>query len=821
MSSYKNDKENDNWMETELNKIQECKEIIDETWKFEVALYEQGFKQEFSLNQIDPRIFPYHKQCVRLLDMYAALDGPFEYDLEIDPETLEPPRHLVDEDEHARVDEYLPCSTVSIMNTLMPGYRKRPGLAAFDYLDYWEDGIWKDISDWILECYQHSSYHDAMKGKEDRKLLRHDADNMAMIDEMPKGWRTKVLLKLLKHSMSELQRDHRLTRAVVLSMIDFSSFEGEGGVEAMRFFFITYLSEYIYDCDTNCHDRFLDEQEEDDEMSDTGPSHYCKDYMNLQTTIELTIGHGIKLMTQEHANLLVGFVHHLYDSCGWEEKEHMKELIGYESDDTIRHGDKPLKLLFGIINGLGIKAYIDRCRLKTLLRWKYSTAGCDDPELSKEIYAIAQSHLLSVDALVSIGKTSLIRVPADSLTEFTTSRLVRNLVISSIDLIPHSDFTKSHVLTHHSLQSRFIGHNFTGRNELLTNENRYSESINNAFAIRKRRLLDIKKSFLDSCSTDKLEDDDIIQKIFLSPPSKELQNVVRGLFLSQLVETDYSGCGYGDFLVWCRLPIHIYEPMLYEHIVNYPSNNNDSSDSDDDEFWNQDKRIPYFDEDGNQLSGVRLKAQYDFSLLLLKKVWAEPWKPQNHSSFQPSFREAVWALLLCAHRYHLGSDVPQLVCSFLSRNWWPDDRVTCWRYECEIDNIDNIVYHREDRKPKPMIPCGDCMTAHACSKKHLSLIHREGHRRVCKFPPVRSFTYEDAIFCQDVMCQNIISGENSEQIIDKEEVEDDDDSCWESIESEEGNSDSKSELIYRFFENKAYKMQRTEESPFAAFYNDE
>ena len=340
--------------------------------------------------------------------------------------------------------------------------------------------------------------------------------------------------------------------------------------------------------------------------------------------------------------------------------------------------------------------------------------------------------------------------------------------------------------------------------------------------MKSRRLDDIKRTFMSSCNTGDIENDVVMKEVFLSPPSVGLQIVVKGLFLSQLVDVEYSGVGYGDFLVWCKLPISIYDPMLYEHIVNYPQYSEDDSDEDTDEDSDEDgntgniKKVYYYDDEGIKVKGGRLHARYSFSLLLLKEIWAEPWKPQNHSSFQVPFQEAVWTLVLCSHRYGMSSDIAQTVSSFMSRKWWPDERAKCWFYDCEIDNVSNLIFNHEIKKSKELIVCDGCKTAHACSKKHLKMIHHEGHGRVCKLPPIRCFNYEDATFCKVIANNKNSSDEDDERDINEEES--DDDSCWESLDSNESASESKTEMIFRYFQEKAaHKMQ---EPAFAAFYSE-
>jgi len=241
--------------------------------------------------------------------------------------------------------------------------------------------------------------------------------------------------------------------------------------------------------------------------------------------------------------------------------------------------------------------------------------------------------------------------------------------------------------------------------------------------------------------------------------------------------------------------------------------------------------ISFLVQDGNIVKGQGLKAYYDFSLLLLKKVWSEQWSPNNHGSFQRPYRLAAKTVLLCAHRYGMASDVALSVISFLPRTWWPDERVQCWLYECEIENMSNLILGNKEQAPKTkeLMPC-KCLTVYACSQKHLNRINHEFHRRACKLPPFRVFNYEDAIFCREILAKDDDHGVLVETVVDdstqndedSKDDKDDDDSCWESIGSNESNAETtKADLIHKYFETKSYRMQRMEEPAFAAFYQQQ
>jgi len=95
------------------------------------------------------------------------------------------------------------------------------------------------------------------------------------------------------------------------------------------------------------------------------------------------------------------------------------------------------------------------------------------------------------------------------------------------------------------------------------------------------------------------------------------------------------------------------------------------------------------------------------------------------------------------------------------------------------------------------------------------MIHHEGHGRMCKIPPIRYFNQEDAIFCQMLANRDDSAGNDEGEL---HEGDSDDDSCWESLDSDENVSESRTELIYRYFLERA--AHRMEQPPFAAFYSE-
>lgn len=109
-----------------------------------------------------------------------------------------------------------------------------------------------------------------------------------------------ILLKVLKHSLSDLQRELRLAQALVLLIADWKlcdDYKGKAqeekkdgasnhdndsidGIECLRRLLLIISSEYFPSCGGYCHERFLADAvlNEEDE-----PNHYCSDVSHDST----------------------------------------------------------------------------------------------------------------------------------------------------------------------------------------------------------------------------------------------------------------------------------------------------------------------------------------------------------------------------------------------------------------------------------------------------------------------------------------------------------------------------------------------------------
>ena len=104
-----------------------------------------------------------------------------------------------------------------------------------------------------------------------------------------------ILFKVLKHSLSDLQREFRLARAVVLLMADWrlcdSDRDKEEGFECLRQLLSIVASEYVSGCGGYCHEWHIsngggsDNEDGYEDVEDSritnSPNHYCSDVSSV------------------------------------------------------------------------------------------------------------------------------------------------------------------------------------------------------------------------------------------------------------------------------------------------------------------------------------------------------------------------------------------------------------------------------------------------------------------------------------------------------------------------------------------------------------
>ncbi len=205
-------------LEQERKKLHITRDIVGKAWEKEVKCYEQDLKQKVNIQDLNPRMFPYGRACYFLLDMYMCVEEDFPYVLPC--YVNETARR---NDDFVLEESYLPCSAFSVWFSLVPKYRSpRYSKIVSSIMDGFRTHqmpLWISDSDsplasdfsfleeWI------ESIEDELAGKSSGKEHHIDCDvshlntyfRIPAFESLKRGIRTKVLLKLLKHSMSDLQ----------------------------------------------------------------------------------------------------------------------------------------------------------------------------------------------------------------------------------------------------------------------------------------------------------------------------------------------------------------------------------------------------------------------------------------------------------------------------------------------------------------------------------------------------------------------------------------------------------------------------------------
>lgn len=933
---------------------------VEREWKAELAIYERGgsngdarddYDRNYANNDrqvVHENLFPYHDAFYPLLDVYYHLEednlhplGPSNSDVR--PENYPSPLHDVASRRELEVGEmaipgHMNNSVHAICMALLPRYRCKnevwarhdeatnqfdPTVEPPSVLSSWEDEIWEDDQ---MEA--------AMDSFASFPLTRTNASVFgpeSLFFSMSRADVGCVLTKVLRHALSDLQKDHVLGRAVMDLMIEFRIFDrdivedsDDGGVDRLARVLAVFASEYVIGCDWYCHTRHLDAveiagEQGDDDDAPQPPSHYCSDWKHSITALSLVITCGITFVSESHVDLIAAFVLNEYDSiseaaakvdaqyfeCGvphdkYENSDESSKLnatavlkqnlfyhnntSGFAGAAALQHtanDDGPhdvpeqfrVSMVKAIVEGLLNHAVKDRYELKRFAGEEKFCANCgrsnsslkrctgcmsvsycditcqkahrkEHKSFCKKIDAVgdervdnakynmlrkvAESYQNCIRALVAIGEYTIRRLPPNSRTAELGGTIVRAIVLGTIDGDPKK-----------AEENAYVGNGIIGYEERnLICPTRLADAVSNADEVLRRSAKTPTPS--DSVET-------IARSILDAALPQDAQFVVRGLFVRDLVDLNISGFGYSDFLVWCGLAITPMDPLLYDHNIQYP-------DVDDDSPW-------VSDEEGKNLSGYEIASRIDFSILMLQRAWNTPWTVKSHATFSTHHKAAMKMLAMIAWKFGMPNEISLRVNAFLPRSWWPDDRKQCWCHDCQLLSLstslrDKVTSREASSLKPPSLPqdvpqqlpatmhntslmralptakpsdstrltqCQCHSHVYFCSKEHRKYLMQDGHKRICGMPPFRAHGIEEELLVREVFGKLDAGANNSDDEMDEESEDDadfcgsDDESCWESVGSDEENDENatpiqrtRTEIIYKFFNSKSYKRYEVE-----------
>ena len=192
------------------------------------------------------------------------------------------------------------------------------------------------------------------------------------------------------------------------------------------------------------------------------------------------------------------------------------------------------------------------------------------------------------------------------------------------------------------------------------------------------------------------------------------------------------------------------------------------------------------------MSPRELEARFGFSLLALQCAWREPWTAESHPTFQPGFRTAVHQVALSLYRLDMPKELHGHIVQYFSRDWWPDNRSSCFYYDCMLEQLRKEEECREtgDLYVRPSVKFCECGVAVYCSRACREADWKGGHKRVCGRPPSCRPTAKEYRLCEVIRSMQKggdvkDGGEQESEMIVEEEEDDADDGSWESVDSDE------------------------------------
>jgi len=682
----------------------------------------------------DPSLFPYHDSCYALLDCYDGLYVEDEEMMEqpipsnsIKPSLsahpahgwVEPPRiENVDdgfdqEDDDNESAPFLLCTAQSIMGVL---FHRQKDPRSFDVIDKLPEHVTNSLCQRLL---QDSKFQ---RLRENSGLLSDTWNVVLSLSECsptasglpsdPKQ-RLNLLLRLLKHAMSELQRDHMLASAIVARLAMDDSL---GDAAVLRRVLTIMASEYIGYSDFDWND----------------PDHHsCKLWKFLFAVLNIALEKD-EFLTQDVAITIAGFSRFVYwrefghlletkdatkrrtstaTSAGFSTQSETNHVSSHEQilslhlkralvasrmeeqddlDDTAAGGraQTPTRLLLCMIDALGRRG---ECELDRL-----ANATLNE-ENERWLAKCLDSYYNCIRVLVSIAQNSLGMLPTSERFFQIASTLVPSITASLVYVAKSGPLDPRSIMSGTLSNSGlcFIGEPFLPQMEsFVRSPFRLADRIRNAtkYARDQRTLMPVDPIYnpihdqpisFESCCLELSHMVNLsfaLRKALHGQPHDDIQKAVRDLFVRDGIYLTIAGMGYGDVVVWCRFRVEPLDPVLHNYEFNHilPDDVESDDDSEDEaedsweEMWN--KPIHWAQNETENIKAGELWCHFNFQLMAMRVALEDPWSPESHMSFSCGFRKAAQETALCLGRYQFPREVVEAIISYLPRQAWPEDR---------------------------------------------------------------------------------------------------------------------------------------------------
>jgi hypothetical protein len=798
---------------------------------------------------MDDSLYPYHNSLYPLLDAYDALylDNTAKHPISknsihpclvpIDRRLYEGLREADDDEDEmdgfAGVESHTPVSVQCLAHTLL---QKRFHCCSYGSLAYLMQAALDKNQSFFTKLtsmkaqaalmgdnafYAAAAQEDIVEQNEEA-WIREDYGHEHL--PLERSHRASILLKVLKHAMSEVQRDERLASAVSILLARHHDLDD---TNILSRFLSILCSEYLV-CTGEC-EYVWNEQ--------NPPTHFCMEHHHFDNLLSQILAYGITVMKEHHVNVLAGFVRYAFnrefghllnkldDDADVNEKRSRfikRTVVARRMEDEdefdVDGGTKvPVDLVINVIYGLGIRGSAERHRL-------IASLGNDSVALEPLTLALT-TFKNCLRALVDIGEACILFLPASDRFYTLASVVVRNMCSILADSVePLVQPTDEGIIE----PDEYFGIKDSALNSRrMCVSSRLADCITDATELL-RNLEPTKPP--DSRNPRDILLHEIRQVCCARPPS-DVRDAVRGLFVREMVDVREAGLGYSDFLVWCRYQYDVtpLDPVIFVHGTSIPCEEEDSDDSssdddsDDDSSMSGEARAMAWDtdEDDHVLTRGEQRARYDFSLMLLLRAWQAPWKPRTHYSFQPEFRGAAKCIMQCTHHLSMPKEIGQRIIEYLPRSFWPDDRNQCWNFECP-DSVASLLKKVQGNRSsttniQSVLPCSKCHIPIYCSESCRKTDWKEDHKRFCKVPPfckigpfeerfIASISNESADGMAEVKHVDSEDGDVVMKEAESDKAVEDNEEDWSDIDSqvEDDQPVSRTQRIYRFFEEKTY-----------------
>lgn len=554
-------------------------------------------------NVTDPTLYPYHTSCYPLLDaydhLYAGVKQPIEkIVVQPCPVPLDVRQDALDRGDFT-LQGYMPSSLHCIVevlvqnNIIWPVEEEFPraalllqqsqlhnnkhmgsGISAeYGDPDFWTECAWEDVEAQPLPIDEPSDEVPTIEAmlSPDEREKKYGPTHLPV----NRKERAAVLLKLLRHSMSELQRDHTLATAVIVRLMRHHDLDD---ITVLRQLFAILFSEYVV-----CEYPYQEEEQVD---------HDCRTWQLFVQRLPFVLAFGITFMTREHANAIAGFVRATYfrefgyvlddpESSDVKQKGKIlmkRNLLSLRAEDDAeafgRTGNKSVQvdLVLRITLALGIRAAIDRRCL--------SDSRFEDNISNDVVAKTLDSYNNCLAALVDIGEASVQILPCNARFFRLAGCLVKSLCRALVDT--GGDFLNDQLVETGEFSEHTTGYLAHVHKDLfdlrLSAPLRFTEGITKATAKF--------QSLPNATFTHESTRNQLLHAVKIAVegrPDNDIRDVVRGLFIRNLVDVRTSGVGYGDFMLWCRFEVTPLDPILYWKYCMYPLEEMDSDDEDDED----------------------------------------------------------------------------------------------------------------------------------------------------------------------------------------------------------------------------------------------